>query len=419
MTPNKTKNVSPDGVSYLLGKVETSSPGYSGSKVAPEPELRTMIWKLVFLSGGLLAALAGTLGFCLFGHGSAVLEIPGTVEIQEVRLGSRTGGRVARLAVTEGQWIEPGQVLVHLEAPELQAQHSHWLARMAAAEAELAKARFGPREEEKEAARAAVASARARLQRLEAGYRPEEIAQARGEVQSAEAELDHANKEVARERRVGSWASSAAQKDAVRATFERAQGQMNTARARLQMLLAGTRTEEIAEAEAEQKRAEANCRLLEVGTRVEDIALAEARVKELRAKVRELEVQLAELAIRAPERVVVEVLAVRPGDILSPNQPAVRVLRAGDLWVRGYVSEVDLGKVRLNQAALVMVDSHPGKRFSGQVVEIASVSEFTPRNVQSVDERHHQVFGVKIHVADTEGILKSGMAAKIALPVQK
>jgi multidrug resistance efflux pump len=377
-----------------------------------------MLWKLL-TSGGLLTAVAGTLGFCwLVGRGPEALQIHGTVEIQEVRLGSRTGGRVARLAVTEGQWIEPGQVLVHLEAPELEAQRGHWLARLAAAEAELARARSGPRAEEKEAARAAAASARARLQRLQAGYRTEEIAQARGEVESADAELEHATKELARERRLGPAASSRSHKDGVQATFERARGQAKTARARLRMLEAGARPEEIAEADAELKRAEANSRLLEVGTRPEDLAMAEARVKELRAKVRELDVQLSELAIRAPERALVEVLAVRPGDVLSPNQPAVRVLRGGDLWVRGYVSEIDLGKVRLNQAVLVTVDSHPGKRFSGQVVEIASVSEFTPRNVQSVDERHHQVFGVKIHVADTEGILKSGMAAKIVLPVE-
>jgi multidrug efflux pump subunit AcrA (membrane-fusion protein) len=84
-----------------------------------------MIWKFVLLSGGLLTALAGGLGlYCLSGHDAETLEIPGTVEIQEIRLGSRAGGRVAQLAVTEGQWIEPGQVLVSLEAPELEVQES-------------------------------------------------------------------------------------------------------------------------------------------------------------------------------------------------------------------------------------------------------------------------------------------------------
>src|SRR5262245_2371138 len=102
--------------------------------------------KLVLMSGGMFTALAATLGFCcLFGHGPDTLEIHGTVEIREVRLSSRSGGSVARLAATEGQWVEPGQTLVTLEAPELEAQRCHWLAQLTAAEAELAKARYGPR----------------------------------------------------------------------------------------------------------------------------------------------------------------------------------------------------------------------------------------------------------------------------------
>lgn len=375
--------------------------------------------KLLITGGALLLAAAVTVALCsYFSRAPDALEIHGTVEIQEVRLGSRIGGRVARLAVTEGQWVEPSQVLVCLEAPELEAQRDHWLARLEEAEAELTKAQYGPREEEKDAGRAAADAARARLARLNAGFRPEEKTAAQGDVESADAELERAAREMERVRHLGPAASRADQ-DAVQTSFDRAQGQVKSARARLRLLQAGTRQEEITEGEAELKRAEANCRLLEVGTRPEDLDVAEARVRELQAKVRELEAQVAELVIRAPERALVEVLPVRPGDMLTPNQPAVRVLRAADLWVRAYVSEVDLGKVSLNQAAEVMVDSHPGRRFSGQVVEIASVSEFTPRNVQSLDERHHQVFGVKIRVEDPEGIFKSGMAVKVALPLSK
>src|SRR5262245_45808237 len=105
--------------------------------------------KLVVTGGGVLVALAVTVALCsFFGHAPEGLEIHGTVEIQEVHLGSRTGGRVTRLAVTEGQWVEPGQVLVYLEAPELEAQRDHWMAGLDAAAAELAKAEYGPREEE-------------------------------------------------------------------------------------------------------------------------------------------------------------------------------------------------------------------------------------------------------------------------------
>jgi multidrug resistance efflux pump len=114
---------------------------------------------------------------------------------------------------------------------------------------------------------------------------------------------------------------------------------------------------------------------------------------------------------------VVEVLAVRKGDLVPPNQPVLRVLRAEDLWVRVYVPETELGKVTLNQAAEVTIDAYPDRRFDGTVMQIASESEFTPRNVQSADERRHQVFGLKVRVADPRGVFKSGMAAEVTLPL--
>ena len=95
----------------------------------------------------------------------------------------------------------------------------------------------------------------------------------------------------------------------------------------------------------------------------------------------------------------------------------LRVLRATDLWVKTYVPETQLGKVRLHQKVTVTIDSFPGRRFSGEVVQVASESEFTPRNVQSVDERKHQMFGVRIRVEDTQGYFKSGMAAEVAIPL--
>src|SRR5262249_61381527 len=93
------------------------------------------------------------------------------------------------------------------------------------------------------------------------------------------------------------------------------------------------------------------------------------------------------------------------------NQIVVRVLRADDLWVKVYVPETDLGRVRLGQKVEVSVDGYPGRHFAGTVEQVAAESEFTPRNVQSADERRHQVFGVKVRVANPDGMFKSGMAA--------
>ena len=113
---------------------------------------------------------------------------------------------------------------------------------------------------------------------------------------------------------------------------------------------------------------------------------------------------------------------VRQGDVVAANQPVVRVLRTDDLWVKVYVPETKLARVRLRQPVEVTVDGYAGRSFAGQVRQIAADSEFTPRNVQSVDERRHQVFGVRIRVSQSddpsERILKSGMAAEVVFSLR-
>ena len=373
-------------------------------------------------AAGVLAATAAAvaaLGFSWpFGPSAAALRVPGVVEIQEVKLASKVGGRVKDVFVQEGDLVQPGDLLASFDVPELAAQRLQYQGRLQAAEADLEKALNGSRPEELDAARAAVEAARARWQRLKAGARAEEIRQARGDVESARADLGVARSDLGRSERLGqSRAQAQADYDKALATRDRCQGQLAAAQAHLDLLLAGTRQEEIDEAAAELKRCQANCDLLVAGTRSEEIAAARARVVEARGKVQEIDAQLDEGAVRAPERAVVEVLAVRRGDVVAPNQAILHVLRADDLWVKVYVPETDLGKVRLNQTAEVTIDAYPGRRFAGTVQQIAAESEFTPRNVQSVNERRHQVFGVKVRVPDPEGVFKSGMAAEVVLPL--
>ena len=158
--------------------------------------------------------------------------------------------------------------------------------------------------------------------------------------------------------------------------------------------------------------------MLQKGNRSEDIAQAEAALAETRGTLREIEAQLQEACVRAAEPAVVEVLGVRKGDLVGPNQTILRVLRADDLWVKVYVPETQLGRVRLGENVQVTIDSAPDKHLAGTIVQIAGESEFTPRNVQSVDERRHEVFAVKVRVANPDGVFKSGMAAAVILPLQ-
>jgi multidrug resistance efflux pump len=367
----------------------------------------------------LLAVCAGLGFFWPFGQRQDVLRLPGTVEIQEVRLGSKVGGRVLEVLVMEGQLVKPNEKLVVFDVPELKAQLAQAEAKLAAAVADWEKAENGPRQEEKDQARATAEAAKARYERMLAGWRQEEKDQARSDLEAAAADLKQARDDFLRASDLyRQRASARADYDLALANRDRALGRFNSARARWEMLKEGNRPEDKEMARAEWQQAAAQWKLLEIGTRPEEKAAAKARMEELRARVNELKVNLAEQVIYAPEEAVVEVLSVRPGDLVLPNTPVIRVLRARDLWVKVYVPETELGKVRLNQAADVTVDAYPNKRFRGKVIQVASISEFTPRNVQSVDERRHQVFGVKVRVDNPQGVFKAGMAAEVVLPLQ-
>lgn len=346
------------------------------------------------------------------------LILPGVVEVQEVRLGSKVGGRVREVHVLEGDRVEPGTPLVTLDVPELEAQQSQWRAKLRSDQAALEKARNGPRREEIAAATAEVAAAAARHDRLKHGYREEEIRQARSDWLSAEADLKLTEENLGRyEALLRRNSTTQGQVDTARADFDRAHGRAAAARAHFDMVSKGSRPEEVAEAAALLDQARANLDLLKAGTRAEDIAALEAQVEQTRARLREVEVNLAEAVVHAPSKAVIDVVSVRKGDLVAAGQPVVRVLQADDLWVKVFIPETELGRIRLAQAVEVTVDSHPGVRFRGRFVQIAHESEFTPRNIQSVDERRHQVFSAKVRVDDAHGVFKSGMAAVVTVPL--
>jgi HlyD family secretion protein len=373
------------------------------------------MWKIAAAAVVILAVAGTAVGVALhMRQQSNELRCPGTVEVQEVRLSSRVGGRVAKVFVKESQIVEPGQSIVELEMPELDAQRDQLAAQKAAAEAVLDRLRHGPRPEEKAAAKAAMESAAAKLAQMEHGYRPEEVEQARQELESIEADFKNAQQDYQRDRALlAKGATTAQQLDAATARLGRMEGQARAARAKLKMMEAGYRSEEVTEARADLARLRANYDLLVAGTRAEEIDEARAKVADLSAKIDEIDVKRKERLVTAPERAIVEVLMVRPGDIAAPNQAVALVLRAEDLWVKAYISEIDLGRIHLNQKVAVTCDAFPGERFEGTINYIASASEFTPRNVQTIDERRHQVFGFKVRVSDSRGVFKSGMAADV------
>jgi multidrug resistance efflux pump len=343
-------------------------------------------------------------------------EYSGTVETREIQIGSKIGGRVTEVGVEEGQLVKDGTSLVRFEADELKAQRVQTQAAVEQAQADMDKMLRGNRPEEIEEAGATARADKAALDEARNGPRREEIDQAMADYAAAAA--DAANAEVFYQRMktlAGQDIVSKQQYDDAREKRDAAAQRAESARQRMAMLEAGTRVEDVNAAEARYKQAEAAADLMRKGFRREDIEAARGRLAEAQGHVAELDAQLREAELTAPADAVVEVVSVRPGDLVPAGRIVMTMLESSQLWVKVYVPETELARVHLGQRAAVSVDSFGGRIFDGHVGEIASEAEFLPRNVQTKSDREHEVFGVKVYVDNAEQVLKSGMSATVRL----
>jgi HlyD family secretion protein len=303
------------------------------------------------LFGIALLALAAYAGWRLLKPGTPATNVSGTIESDEVRVASRYGGRVEKIHAREGDLLKSGQVIMDLEAAELRARRDE---------------------------------AAAVLAEMEAGPRKEEIEAARKTWESLVAELDWARLEANRSRELFAG-GTLPQSELDRTTIQERTATKNAdaARSRYDLLLAGTRPEQIAQA---------------------------------RARLAEIDAQLREMQIVAPGETVLEVLSVKAGDVLAPNREVATLILPEPLWVRVFVPEPWLGHIKYGEQVAVRVDSFPDREFTGTVEQIARAAEFTPRNVQTVEERVKQVFGVKIRLDNRERLLRAGMSADVTFP---
>jgi multidrug resistance efflux pump len=295
---------------------------------------------------------------------AAEFHVSGFLEADEVAVGSRVGGRVAKVHAQEGALVEAGAVLFELEPFDLGERRAREVAGVAAREARLAALRAGPRKQE-------IAAARARLEAAQAAQ--------------ALAELE--------DQRTRSLVA-----DAIRSrdALDRSQAELDSARANVR-----ARAEELG--------------LLEEGTRSEDIAAAAAELDSARASVAALDRALEELVERAPLAATIEASDLQPGDLVAPNAP-MAVLRArGELFVRAYVPQDRLA-FAVGDRAEVGVDAYPARRFAGRVTYVAPRGEFTPSNVQTPEERSQVVVRVRIALEEGAGELLPGVAADVWFP---
>ena len=379
---------------------------------AARPKSRTK-----FVVPLLVFAVAGWYGWHRWRLAHAPYEWSGTVEARTISLGSRAGGRVREVLVKEGDRVKRGDPIVVLEAGDWPAQLQQAEAQLAMMQATLDKLQAGARPEEIAAAKARTQSAQAVLQETTSGARSEQIGAAEARLAAQQIAVDKAQKDAERMHKLAtSGAAVPADVDNADLAVRAATAQRDALAQQLDELKHGARREQVAQAAARAAEQRASEQLLTSGSRVEDIRAAAAQVKGVQGKVEQIKTMIDELTIKAPVAARVEALDLRPGDIIAPNATALTLVEDDQLYVRIYVPETELGHIAIGKEVPIHVDSFPGEAFRGVVQHINSVGEYSPRNLQTSDERADQVFASRIGITGSAERLRAGMAATITVP---
>jgi len=287
----------------------------------------------------------------------------GNVDIREVRLGFRVAGRVAEVLKEEGDGVAPAEIVARLDAQ--------------------------PYENAVDQASAQARQLEARLAELQNGTRPEDIEQARKNLTATEAAHENARLIFERQQQLVSSGAVARQDfDTARASFQTARARRDGAKAALDLLLAGTRAEQITQAEASLEAAHA--------------ALSQAQT------------QLADTVLTAPETGVVLTRVVEPGSIVQAGSTALTVSLLSPVRVRAYAPEPQLGLVHPGRKVLVFTDSRP-EPYHGQIGDVSARAEFTPKSVETEELRTALVYRFRVTVQDADQGLRQGMPVTLRL----
>jgi HlyD family secretion protein len=315
---------------------------------------------LIFL---IAAGIAGLL-FYLFTRekegGNSYIKVSGNIEATEVDVGFKVSGRIVSRSVDEGDWVEKGKVLATLDDEDLRQRL--------------------------EVAQATLKSAQARLEKLLAGSRPEEIREAAAALQQAE--FDFENKKVNYER--------------MKSLFERGVIPKDT----LDNTEAGFKI-----AKAAVERAKESYQLVKIGPRKEDIEDARAQVEQAKANLKLIGTQLSYTVLYSPLSGVVLVKSSEIGEVVNPGTSILTLADIENVWLKAYIPETDLGRVKWGQEVIVTTDLKPQKVYKGKISFISSQAEFTPKQIQTEKERVTLVYRVKIDIPNRDRELKPGMPA--------
>jgi HlyD family secretion protein len=288
------------------------------------------------------------------------IRVSGNIETTEVNVGFKISGRIISLSVQEGDWVERDQVIARLEDEDLQQRLA--------------------------LARATLLSAQARLNKLLAGSRPEELREAEAALQQARFDLE--NKQAHYERMRSLFEKGVIPKE----TLDNSEAAFKIAKAGLQ-------------------RATENYQLVKEGPRKEDIEDAKAQVEQAKANLRLIETQLRYTLLTSPISGIVSVKSAEVGEVVNPGTSVLTLAEIEKVWLKAYLSETDLGRVKWGQEVRVTTDLHPKKEYKGKISFISSTAEFTPKQIQTEKERVTLVYRIKIDIPNPDRELKPGMPA--------
>nr|NJM00853.1 HlyD family efflux transporter periplasmic adaptor subunit [Desulfobacula sp.] len=386
----------------------------------------------------LLLILTGTLTFFIAFKGKTdpgTLRVSGNIEATDVELGFKIAGRMEECLAEEGDTVSKGAVLARLENMDQKIAVALAESSLDRANSVLAELVAGSRPQEIDLSAARVAQARQALLELTRGSRAQEIETAAADLNTALASEKSAHSQLTQakedfDRFAGLLKQQTVSQrdfDLYRTQYEVAQNKaeeagarVNAARQALSLRKEGPRIEQIEKAKAALAQAEAEYALTQAGPRQEKIDQAKTMVDEAKEKLNQARQQLSYTELFAPMDGVVLSRSAEPGEFLNPSTP---VLVLGDLahpWLRAYINETDLGRVQLKDRVKVTTDSFPGKTYDGILSFISSQAEFTPKSVQTFEERVKLMFRIKIELANPDHELKPGMPADalISTPVK-
>ena len=351
------------------------------------------------------------------------IVVSGNIELTEVNLGFKTAGRLIERTVDEGDLVKKGQLIARLDRDQLTAQRDSLAAALASAQDQLAQAETSLAWQKEtlaadiEQRRGDLAATQARLAEMKNGSRPQEVQEAKAAVDAAQSEFDRAKKDWDRAQTLFKNDDiSASQYDQYRNHWESADAALKQANQRAALVYAGPRAEQVDGAAAQVlhskgalKMAEANA--LEMKRREQELSTRRAEIERSRANLAQVDAQLADTLVTSPVDGVVLVKSADVGEVLAAGATVVTIGDVQHPWLRAYINETDLGKVKLGSKARITTDSYPGKIYDGRVSFISSEAEFTPKQIQTQAERVKLVYRIKIEVDNPRQELKSNMPA--------